>query len=92
MDVRSHCGSCENVCDSNMQIYCKCFFVGLEREGNAVLPRRGVVWYFLWTVVQVFPIKPLCATRFLDCIRAVVGGLNFWGNCVGADFVCPMVG
>ena len=44
MDVRSLCGGCENVCENYMQIYCTCFRVGLEREGNTVLPWRGVVW------------------------------------------------
>ena len=92
MYVRSLCGGCENVCENYMQIYCTCFCVGLEREGNTVVPWRGVVWYFLRTVVQVFPMKPLSATRFLDYVRAVVGGQNFWGNSVGADFVCPLVG
>ena len=92
MDVGSLCGGCENVCENYMQIYCKCFFVGLEREGNTVLPWRGVVWYFLWTVVQVFATKPLSATRFLHCVRPAVGGQNSWGSCVGADLVCPMMG
>ena len=75
-----------------MQVCCTCFCVGLEREGNTVLPWRGVVWCFLWTFVQVFRIKPLSATRFLDCVCAVVGGQNFWGSCVAADLVCPMMG
>ena len=92
MDVRSLCGGCENVCENYMQIYCTCFCVGLEREGNTVLPWRGVVWCCLWTFVQVFRIKPLSATRFLDCVCAVVGGQNFWGSCVAADLVCPMMG
>ena len=55
MDVRSLCGGCKNICENDMQPYCTCFCVGLEHEGNSVLPWRGVVWYFLWTVVQVFP-------------------------------------
>ena len=52
----------------------------------------GELFGFLWTFVQVFAMKPLSATRFLDYVRAVVGGQNFWGSSVGADFVCPMVG
>ena len=92
MDVRSLCGACENVCEMYMQIDCTCFCVGLEREGSTLLPWRGVVWFFLWTFVQVFAMKPLSATRFLDYVSAVVGGQNFWGSSVGADFVCPMVG
>ena len=46
MDVRSLCGGCENVCQNYMQPYCTCFCVGLEREGNSLLPWRRVIWYF----------------------------------------------
>ena len=63
-------------------------------EYSAPLERSCLIcfWYFLWTFVQVFPRIPLSATRFLDYVRAVVGGHNSWGRCVGADPVCPMVG
>ena len=91
MDVRSLCGGCKNVCENYMQLYCTCFCVGLEHEGNTVVPLRGLLWYFLWTFAQDFPMKPLSATRFLHCVRPAVGGHNSWGSCVGADLVCPMM-
>ena len=92
MDVGSPCGGCENVFEKHMQLYCTCSCVGLEREGNTLLPWRGIVWYFLWKAVQGFPRKPLSATRFLHCVRPAVGGQTSWGSCVGADLVCPMMG
>ena len=47
MDERSVSGVCENVFENFVLIYCSCFCVGLECEGNTLLPCKEIFDCFL---------------------------------------------
>ena len=69
MDVGSLWGGGENVCENNMQIYCSCFCVGLECEGNTLLPLRGILWLFFEHLFRFFPLLPsLPLTSWIVCV------------------------